>query len=118
MRLRARLYAVQRGLASHDGPAGAPSAANDPSRPAEFFLACSYFAAGPRVIRLTGSSARPRPSRAVAERALRAAVRAPRHSGCRAEELGAVLAALGYDERDGLFERRARRGASAGRRAR
>jgi len=38
--------------------------------------------------------------------------------GCRAEELGAVLAALGYDERDGLFVRRARRGASAGRRAR
>ncbi|HEY7924178.1 MAG TPA: disulfide oxidoreductase, partial [Vicinamibacteria bacterium] len=117
MRLRARLYAVQRGLASHDGPTGAPSATNDPSRPAEFFLACSYFAAGPRIIRLD----RLERAAAILSRLSRNGPFVPpselaRILGCRAEELGDVLAALGYDERDGRFERRARRGAPAGHR--
>jgi ATP-dependent RNA helicase SUPV3L1/SUV3 len=119
MRLRARLFAVRHGLASADGPAGAPSALNDPSRPAEFFLACSYFAAGPRVVRLD----RLERAAKVLSQASRSGPFVPPSGlagilGCRAEELAGVLAALGYEERGGRFERRAMRSAPAGRRAR
>jgi ATP-dependent RNA helicase SUPV3L1/SUV3 len=106
MRLRARLFAVRRGLPPEIGPEGIPSAPNDATRPPDFFLACGYFAAGPRVVRL--------------DRLERAAALTSRlsHSGpfipprelagvlgCRTEELKALLAAIGYDERDGKFER-------------
>ena len=119
MRLRARLFAVRHGLAASEGPSGAPSAMNDPRHPAEFFLACSYFAAGPRVVRLD----RLERAAAVLARLSRTGPFAPPAElagilGCRPEELAAVLAALGYDERDGRFERRARRRAEAARRAR
>jgi len=83
------------------------------------YLACSYFAAGPRVVRLD----RLERAAAVLSRLSRAGPFAPPAElagilGCRPEELAAVLAALGYDERDGRFERRARRRAEAARRAR
>jgi ATP-dependent RNA helicase SUPV3L1/SUV3 len=119
MRLRARLFAVRHGLASSDGPTGAPSAMNDSSRPAEFFLACSYLAAGPRIVRLdrleraAGILSRLSKSGPFVPPAELASI-----LGCRPEELAAVLAALGYDECDGRFERRARRRAEAGRRGR
>ena len=106
MRLRARLFAVRRGLPPEIGPEGIPSAPNDATRPPDFFLACGYFAAGPRVVRL--------------DRLERAAALTSRlsHSGpfipprelpgvlgCRTEELKALLGAIGYVERDGKFER-------------
>jgi ATP-dependent RNA helicase SUPV3L1/SUV3 len=114
MRLRARLFAVRHGLSSHDGPQGSPSTPNDPARPAAFFLACSYLPAGPRAIRLDrlerGAALLARLSRGGAflpPRELAAVL------GCRDDEIAAVLAALGYVERDGRFERRSRREASA-----
>ena len=119
MRLRARLFAVRHGLASHDGPDGTPSAVNDPARPAAFFLACCYFPAGPRVVRLD----RLERAAALLSRLSRSGPFVPPRElagilGCRADELAAVLAALGYVERDGRFERRARRGAAVARQAR
>ena len=109
MRLRARLFAVRHGLGTHDGPQGAPSAASDPTRPPAFYLACGYFPAGPRVVRLDrlerGAATLSRLSRNgpfVPPRELAAVL------GCRDDELAAVLAALGYVEREGRFERRAR----------
>ncbi len=118
MRLRARLFAVRHGLRSHDGPEGSPSTVNDPARPAAFFLACSYFPAGPRAIRLDrlerGAALLARLSRAgpfLPPRELASVL------GCRAEELAAVLAALGYVERDGRFERRSRRSGPPSQRA-
>ena len=109
MRLRARLFAVRRGLAPQTGPEGIPSAPNDPKRPAEFFLACGYFAAGPRVVRLD----RLERAAALTSRLSRTGPFVPPSEltgilGCRADELPAVLAALGYVERDGRFERRMR----------
>ncbi len=107
MRLRARLFAVRAGLAPEIGPEGIPSAANDASRPAGFFLACGYFPAGPRVVRLDRLeraaalvSRLSRTGRFVPPREL------PGILGCHEDELTAVLAALGYAERDGQFERR------------
>ena len=107
MRLRARLFAVRAGTMPEIGPEGIPSAANDASRPAGFFLACGYFPAGPRVIRLDRLeraaalvSRLSRTGRFVPPREL------PGILGCREDELPAVLGALGYAERDGQFERR------------
>jgi len=114
MRLRARLYAVRHGLASHEGPDGIPSAASDPSRPAGFFLACGYFPAGPRLVRLD----RLERAAALASRLSRNGPFVPPRElagilGCRDEELSAVLAAIGYVERESRFERRSRRGAAS-----
>ena len=107
MRLRARLFGIRAGVMPEIGPDGIPSAANDPSRPAGFFLACGYVPAGPRVVRLDRLeraaalvSRLSRTGRFVPPREL------PGILGCREGELGAVLGALGYAERDGQFERR------------
>ena len=98
---------VRAGVTPEIGPEGIPSAANDPSRHAGFFLACGYFPAGPRVIRLDRLeraaalvSRLSRTGRFVPPREL------PGILGCREDELPAVLGALGYVERDGQFERR------------
>ena len=90
------------------GPEGIPSAANDPSRPAGFFLACGYFPAGPRVVRLD----RLERAATVLARLSRSGPFAPPRElpgilGCRESELAAVLGALGYAEREDRFERRA-----------
>jgi ATP-dependent RNA helicase SUPV3L1/SUV3 len=119
MRLRARLFAVRRGLPPAIGPEGIPSAPNDPARPAEFFLACGYFAAGPRVIRLD----RLERAAALLSRLSQTGPFVPPRElpdvlGCRAEELPAVVAALGYLEREGRFERRGRATAASRRRGR
>jgi ATP-dependent RNA helicase SUPV3L1/SUV3 len=109
MRLRARLFAVRRGLPPETGPEGIPSAPNDPKRPAEFFLACGYFPAGPRVVRLD----RLERTAAITSRVSRLGPFVPPRElagilGCRDEELPAVLAAMGYVEHDGRFARRGR----------
>jgi ATP-dependent RNA helicase SUPV3L1/SUV3 len=110
MRLRARLFAVRRGLPPEVGPEGIPSAPNDPARPPDFFLACGYFPAGPRVVRLD----RLERAAALLSRLSRTGPFVPPRElpgilGCREEELAAVLGALGYAERDGRFERSAPR---------
>ncbi len=118
MRLRARLFAVRRGLPPAIGPEGPPSAPNDHTRPPDFFLACGYFPAGPRAIRLD----RLERTAAILARLSRTGAFVPPKElpgilGCRQEELAAVLAALGYSEREGRFERRMRAAARQGRRA-
>jgi len=109
MRLRARLFAVRRGLAPAIGPEGIPSAPNDTTCPPDFFLACGYFPAGPRVVRLD----RLERAAALTSRLSRSGAFVPPRElagmlGCRADELAAVLAAIGYVEREGHFERRMR----------
>jgi ATP-dependent RNA helicase SUPV3L1/SUV3 len=109
MRLRARLFAVRHGQRAETGPDGIPSALNDAARPSAFFLACGYFPAGPRVVRLD----RLERAAALLSRLSRTGPFVPPRElssilSCRAEELKAVLAALGYVERDGRYERRAR----------
>jgi ATP-dependent RNA helicase SUPV3L1/SUV3 len=119
MRLRARLFAVRRGLPPEIGPEGIPSAPNDPARPPDFFLACGYFPAGPRVVRLD----RLERAAALLSRLSRTGPFVPPRElggilGCRDDELAAVLAAIGYVERTGRFERRVRATAAARRRNR
>ena len=109
MRLRARLFAVRRGVPAESGPEGIPSAPNDATRPPDFFLACGYFPAGPRVVRLD----RLERAGALTSRLSRLGPFVPPRElggilGCREDELSAVLAAMGYVERDGRFERRIR----------
>jgi len=109
MRLRARLFAVRRGLPPEIGPEGIPSAPNDATRPPDFFLACGYFPAGPRVVRLD----RLERAAAILSRLSRTGPFLPPRElpgilGCRNAELGDVLAAMGYVARDGQFLRRAR----------
>ncbi|HKZ31692.1 MAG TPA: helicase-related protein [Vicinamibacteria bacterium] len=109
MRLRARLFAVRRGLPPEIGPEGIPSAPNDATRPPDFFLACGYFPAGPRVVRLD----RLERAAAILSRLSRTGPFVPPRElpgilGCRNAELGDVLAAMGYVARDGQFLRRAR----------
>ena len=109
MRLRARLYAVRHGGRAETGPDGAPSVPSDPARAAESYLACGYLPLGPRAVRLD----RLEHAAAIVARLSRGgAFAAPRELpgilGCPPSELPAVLAALGYAERDGRFERRAR----------
>jgi len=113
MRLRARLFAVRRGLRPEPGAEGIPSAPHDRSRPADFYLACGYFPAGPRVVRLD----RLERAAALLSRLSRSGPFVPPRElpailGCREDELAAVLAATGYVERDGRFERAGRQAAA------
>jgi ATP-dependent RNA helicase SUPV3L1/SUV3 len=111
MRLRARLFAIRRGLPAEAGPDGAPSVPSGPRWPAAFYLACGYFPAGPRAVRLDrlerAAAAVSRLSRGgpfVAPREL------PSILGCRPEDVPAVLTSIGYVERHGRFERRSHAG--------
>jgi ATP-dependent RNA helicase SUPV3L1/SUV3 len=109
--LRARLFAVQQGRPAESGPDGAPSVPNDPRQPAAFYLACGYFAAGPRAVRLD----RLERAAGVVSRLSRAGSFVPPRDlaailGCGRDEVPAVLKAIGYVEKDGRFERRARHG--------
>jgi ATP-dependent RNA helicase SUPV3L1/SUV3 len=110
-RLRARLFAVRHRRPVETGPDGAPSVPNEPSWPAAFYLACGYLPVGPRAVRLD----RLERAAALLSRLSRAGPFAPPRDlpsilGCRADELPAVLAALGYVPQDGLFSRRPRKG--------
>ncbi len=92
------------------GPDGAPSVPRDPRQPAAFYLACGYLPAGPRAVRLD----RLERAAAIASRLSRAGPFVPPRDlapvlGCRLEDVPAVLAAIGYVEHDGRFERRPRR---------
>ena len=110
-RLRARLFAVRQGRPAESGPDGAPSVPSDPRQPAAFYLACGYLPAGPRAVRLD----RLERAAAVASRLSRAAPFVPPRElpsilGCRPDDVPAVLAAIGYVEKDGQFARRKRSG--------
>jgi len=111
MRLRARLYWIHAGRTAEAGPDGPPSVPRDTRLPPAFYLACGYFPAGPRAVRLDriehAASIASRLSRGgpfVPPREL------PRVLGCRPEEVPSVLTSVGYVERDGRFERRRRAG--------
>jgi ATP-dependent RNA helicase SUPV3L1/SUV3 len=114
MRLRARLYTARYGMDGQAGPDGAPSASNDRARRAGFYLACGYFPAGPRVVRIDRLE---RAAALLSRLSLSGPFALPRELasilGCRGDELAAVVAAIGYVARDGRFERRPRRSASA-----
>jgi ATP-dependent RNA helicase SUPV3L1/SUV3 len=111
MRLRARLFAVRHSLPAAAGPDGSPSVPNDLARPLAFYTACGYLPLGPRAVRLE----RLERAAALVSRLSRTGPFAPPKElaptlGCRPGELPAVLSAMGYVERGGLFERRAPRG--------
>ena len=111
MRLRARLFWIHAGRPAEAGPDGPPSVPHDARQPPAFYLACGYFPAGPRAVRLD----RMEHAAAVASRLSRAGLFAPPRElpsilGCRPDEVPAVLAAIGYREREGRFERRSRTG--------
>jgi ATP-dependent RNA helicase SUPV3L1/SUV3 len=109
LRLRARLFAVRHGGPVVPGPEGLPSVPLELARPAAFYLACGYQPAGPRAVRVD----RLERAAALAARLARAGPFTPPRElapilGCRPTEVKAVLAALGYVEKEGLFERRPR----------
>jgi ATP-dependent RNA helicase SUPV3L1/SUV3 len=111
MRLRARLFAIRRGQPAETGPDGVPSVPSVPRWPAGFYLACGYLPAGPRAVRLD----RLERAAAVVSRLSRSGPCLPPRDlpsilGCPAEDVPAVLTAIGYVERDGRFERRSRAG--------
>jgi ATP-dependent RNA helicase SUPV3L1/SUV3 len=109
MRLRGRLYALRNGDPGDAVPDGAPSLPRDVTRPPAFYLACGYLALGPRAVRVD----RVEHAAAVASRlSQKGPFVAPGELnailGCGAQDLPAVLADMGYTERDGRFERRRR----------
>lgn len=111
MRLRGRLDAVRDRRGSMAGPDGVPSVSNDPQRPLSSWLAGGYLPAGPRAVRLD----RLERAAALAARLSRQGPFLPPREltailGCHAEELPAILGAIGYVESGGRFERRTRRG--------
>jgi ATP-dependent RNA helicase SUPV3L1/SUV3 len=116
VRLRALLWSVHRDAGSVPLLAGAPSVRLDPRVPSAFYLACGYIPAGPRALR--------------ADRAERFAAEARRGNregkpvaianlaamaGSPAEDVEAILAALGFvRDRGGVFRERARRATARG----
>lgn len=109
MRLRARLHAVRHGQVMGAGPDGAPSVPRDAGQPLAFHLACGYLPLGPRAVRLD----RAEHAAAVASRLSQKGPFAPPRElpgilGCPPADVAAVLADMGYVERDGRFERRSR----------
>jgi ATP-dependent RNA helicase SUPV3L1/SUV3 len=118
MRLRARLVAVRQGRREGAGPDGAPSVPNDVARPLASYLASGYLPVGPRAVRLD----RLEHAAAVLSRLSRSGPFAlprelPGILGVAAAELPAVVSAMGYESRDGRFERRARPGRPPSRRS-
>jgi ATP-dependent RNA helicase SUPV3L1/SUV3 len=104
LRLRARLFAIR-----HGGPAvaaadGIPSVPLDPGLSSAFYAACGYQAAGPRAVRVDRldrvAAAASRLSR---EGAFAVPAEFAPMLGCPPGEVPAVLAALGYVEREGRF---------------
>jgi ATP-dependent RNA helicase SUPV3L1/SUV3 len=111
MRLRARLYWIRAGRPAEPGPDGPPSVPRDARQPSDFYLACGYFPAGPRAVRLD----RLEHAAAVASRLGRGGPFVPPRDlpkvlGCRPDEVPSVLTSIGYVERHGGFERRSRTG--------
>jgi ATP-dependent RNA helicase SUPV3L1/SUV3 len=107
--LRGRLYAVGNGQPVEGVPDGAPSVARNAAWPPASYLACGYLPLGPRAVRID----RAEHAAAVASRLSQKGPFAPPRVlpgilGCSAADLPAVLADMGYVEREGRFERRRR----------
>ena len=118
IQLRSRLFAVRHGGPSGPGPRGEPSVPLDRALPAAFYLACGYQPAGRHAVRVDrldrAASVAARLSRTgpfVPPREL------PSLLGCPDTEVAAVLAGIGYVERNGRFEWRRRGRRDAHRRA-
>ncbi len=109
LRLRARLFTVKRGGPTAPGPEGEPSVPLDPARPPAFYLACGYQPAGRRAVRVDRLDR----AAAIVARLSRTGPFVPPSElsallGCPETEVRAVLAGIGYVERDGRFEWRRR----------
>jgi ATP-dependent RNA helicase SUPV3L1/SUV3 len=107
IRLRGRLHAVRSGQPVEDAPDGAPSVTRNPTWPPASYLACGYLVLGSRAVRLD----RVEHAAAVASRLSQKGPFAPPRElqsilGGPAADLPAMLADMGYVERDGRFTRR------------
>ena len=104
LRLRARLFAIRHGGPVAGGPDGVPSVPHDPALPAAFYAACGYQAAGPRAVRVDRLD---RLAAAAARLSREGPFAVPGElaslAGCPPSEVPAVLAGIGYVERDGRF---------------
>jgi ATP-dependent RNA helicase SUPV3L1/SUV3 len=118
IRLRARLFAARHGGPTVPGPQGEPSVTLDRALAPAFYLACGYQPAGRRAVRVDRLDR----AAAVAARLSRSGPFAPPRElpsllGCPQTEVAAVLAGIGYIERQGRFEWRRRGRREARRRA-
>jgi ATP-dependent RNA helicase SUPV3L1/SUV3 len=107
LRLRARLFAARHGGPTASAPEGEPSVPLDPALPSAFYLACGYQPEGRRAVRVDRLDR----VAAITWRLAQAGPFPPPRElpallGCPPAEVSSVLAALGYVEREGLFERR------------
>ena len=104
LRLRARLFAARHGGPAVAAPDGIPSAPLDPALPSAFYSACGYERMGPRVVRVDRLD---RVAASLASLSRSGPFLLPpetsRLLGVAPHELNAVLAALGYVERDGRY---------------
>jgi ATP-dependent RNA helicase SUPV3L1/SUV3 len=104
LRLRARLFAIRHGGPALAAPDGVPSVPLDRALSSASYAACGYQAAGPRAVRVDRLD---RVAAAAARLSREGPFAAPREFatllGCAPAEVPAVLAAIGYVERDGRF---------------
>ena len=104
LRLRARLFVIRHGGPALSVPDGIPSAPLDRALSSAVYAACGYQAAGPRAVRADRLD---RVAAAAARLSRDGPFAPPREFatllGCSAAEVPAVLASIGYVERDGRF---------------
>jgi ATP-dependent RNA helicase SUPV3L1/SUV3 len=109
IRLRARLYAVRSGQPVEDGPDGAPSVPKAATRELAFYLARGYLPMGPRAVRIDRLEHAAAVTARLSQKGWFVPPRdLPAILGCPASDVPAVLADMGYSQRDGRFVRRAR----------
>src|SRR5262249_6925439 len=104
LRLRARLFVARHGGPASSAPDGIPSVPLEASLPSAFYAACGYQPVGPRAVRVDRLD---RVAATFARLARGGPFRLPPETakllGIPSNELAAILAALGYFERDGLI---------------
>jgi ATP-dependent RNA helicase SUPV3L1/SUV3 len=104
LRLRARLFVARHGGPATPAPDGIPSLPLDASLPSAFYAACGYQPVGSRAVRVDRLD---RVAAALARLARAGPFRLPPEIpnllGVAANEIAAVVAALGYVDRDGRF---------------
>lgn len=104
LRLRARLFTIRNGGPGLPVPDGIPSAPLDRALPSAAYAACGYQAAGPRAVRVDRLD---RVAAAASRLCREGPFLMPREFatllGCSSAEVAAVLASIGYVEREGRF---------------
>jgi ATP-dependent RNA helicase SUPV3L1/SUV3 len=104
LRLRARLFVARHAGPAAPAPDGIPSVPLDASLPSAFYAACGYQPAGPRAVRVDRLD---RVAASLARLARGGPFALPADTakllGVPSQEVAAVVAALGYVERDGRF---------------